>query len=77
MCSFLLKDPLCNSQLGHYLPLLLYMSLRSHVVPRSIPSCVLTCVIFTYPQTSHMMYHVISSDPLTSHMMSHVTNPNA
>jgi len=42
--------------------LLLYMSSRSCVVPRSIPSHILTCVIFTRSLTSHVMYHVISPD---------------
>ena len=53
------------------------MSLRSRVASRSIPSCVLTCVIFTCFQTSHVTYHVISFDPSINHVTSHVINPNA
>ena len=52
------------------------MSLRSCVVPRSIPSCILTCVIFARSQTSHVMYHVISFNLSISHMTSHMTNPD-
>jgi len=48
----------------------------SHVVPCSIPSHILTCVIFTCSQTSHVTYHMISFDPLTSHMTSYMTNSN-
>jgi len=53
------------------------MSLRSRVVPCSIPSHVSTCAIFTHSQTSHVTYHVISFAPSISHVMSHMTNPNA
>jgi len=69
-----LKELSCDSWLCHYLPPLLYMSLRSYVVPHSFPSHVSTCVIFTCSQTSHVMYHVISFDLLTSHVTSHMTN---
>jgi len=53
------------------------MSSRSHVISRLIPSCVLTCVIFTCSQTSHVTHHVIYFDLSTNHMTSHVIDPDA